>query len=662
MVLLARRALQEHFASKRREGADNEGIELGSQVAVLSGRHFPLFSAGDQGEVVRLDQEALNCDVLFEGATQPVPVALRHLRIVQPPLDSKHQVTDCNQSSTKVQSTNCSASCSVGSTAYSNQRNSLRGCEPDEWEEGCPRGVRGAPSSAGGGAHGSTASSSMTDLAGFQMVFGESPASKGESVMISVSDTLAWQSTLEEGPEASTSSPANKQVNKNKTHRDDRKILEGGASPEVFTFAGSNTFDGFGDAAAVSAALVADVVGADGRLVRVETLEARIQQLLEKHRAETEELKSQLEKATTLGRQQQERVAALEQQMRNMRGTGPTASTGSMVLRPTSVVASEMSALATAPVGSSLAVSNSMLPIATDGHSSGTGTPARSCCDPSDSLGRSRPLQSTTRLASSASSGALATRPSSPRLHLSATSSHVGAGGSVSPRLANTPSSCTVLGPSVTLPVEPAALGIPSGSSRRALSASTTPTRWACQSVPAHTTTSPRPALFLIARPNGATQQQQNTPRQQSLTPPGGATPITPLAFMPGCRQGAQQQQQQQWQQEDKPAPSEVKCGTSSGGTLSPSRSGVGGGMLNSPAAQPQFVKPVTARVLPVGSSASVHVQASATGSLLAPTNRSPAAVAAAAAAAATASQGGGATTLTAGLSMAPSFGRIERM
>merc|ERR1719507_970753 len=165
MVLLARRALQERFASKQREGTAGEGIELGSQVAVLSGRHFPLFSAGDQGEVVRLDQEALNCDVLFEGATQPVPVALRHLRLVQPPLDSKFQVADGNESGARVQSSSCSASCSVGSTTCSNQRNSLRGCEPDEWEEGRPQRACGALSSARSGAHGSTASSSMTDLA-----------------------------------------------------------------------------------------------------------------------------------------------------------------------------------------------------------------------------------------------------------------------------------------------------------------------------------------------------------------------------------------------------------------------------------------------------------------------------------------------------------------
>jgi len=660
MVLLARRALQERFASKQREGTAGEGIELGSQVAVLSGRHFPLFSAGDQGEVVRLDQEALNCDVLFEGATQPVPVALRHLRLVQLTLDNKYQVIEGNENGVRVQSSSCSANCTVGcgSTTCSNQRNSLRGCEPDEWEEGRPQGVRGAFSSAGGGVHGSTASSSMTDLAASPMVFGESPASKGESVMISVSDTLAWQSTLEEGPDASASSPPRKRVTKNKSN-------QGGGSAEVFTFAGSGTFDGFGNAAAISAALVADVADADGRLVRVETLEARIRQLLERHRVETEALKNQLEKATTFGRQQQERVAALEQHIRKMQSTEPTTSTASTVIRPASAVASAMPASVTAPAGSSLTVSTSMLPIATEGNSSGAGTPARSCCDPSDSFGSTRPVRTTTTLASSASSGALASRPASARLHLSATPSQVVVGGSASPRLASSPSSCTVLGPSVTpphpsplsMPSEPVALGFPGsgisprGSSRRALSASATPTRWACQSVPTHTTAAPRPALFLIARPNGAMQQQQNTPRQHPHTPPGGATPVTPLAFVPGGHPGAQQQQPQ----EDVPTFSQVHCGTSSGGALSPSRSGAGAGMLTSLAAPTQIVAPGTARVLPVGSSGSVHARTSATGSMLAPANRNPAAAAAA-------SQGGGATTLTGGLSMVPSFGTLERV
>jgi len=651
MVLLARQALQEHFASKQREDADGEGIVLGSKVAVLGGRHFPLFSAGDQGEVVRLDQEALNCDVLFEGARQSVPVALRHLRLVQLPLDSKHQVSDGIENSARVQSTSCSATCSVGSTAYSNQRNSLRGCEPAGWEEGCPQGVRGALRSAGGGAPGSTASSSMTDLASSQMGFGESPASKGGSVTISVSDTLAWQPTSEEGPEASASSAPSKRVSKNMTNQADRLAPEGGACAEVFTFSGSNTFNGFGNAAAVSAALVAAVADADGRLVRVEKLEAHIRQLLERHHAETNRLKSQLEKATTFGRQQQERVAALEQHIRNMQSTEPTTSTVSMVLRPTSAVASTIPVPTTAQVASLLTLSSSMLLTATEGNNSGAGTPAHSCCDPSGSFGSSTPRRTAKMLASSASSGAVAPRPASVRLHLSATPSQAVDGASVSPRLANSPSNCTVSRSSLTpphpsprlrVPVEHVASGLPScgispgGSSRRALSASATPTRWTCQSVPAHTTAASQPALFLIARPNGEQlqqqqqqQQQQQHQQQQPYTPTGSSTAATPLAFAPGCRPGAW------WQQLQEETHTQVTCATSSGVTLSPSRSGAGANtsMLTAPAAPTQFIAPGVAPVPPVGSAGCVHAPASATGIMLAPTNHSPVALSATAAA-----------------------------
>uniref|UniRef100_A0A7S1AN80 Uncharacterized protein n=1 Tax=Noctiluca scintillans TaxID=2966 RepID=A0A7S1AN80_NOCSC len=75
MVLLARCA-QERFAKH-----ESEGIESGRRVSVLSGRQFPLFGAGDTGVVLRVDKEALNCDVLFDGGVQPIPVALRHLKL-----------------------------------------------------------------------------------------------------------------------------------------------------------------------------------------------------------------------------------------------------------------------------------------------------------------------------------------------------------------------------------------------------------------------------------------------------------------------------------------------------------------------------------------------------------------------------------------------------
>lgn len=69
----------------RRRGSDETApggeIEAGSRVVVLQGRNFPSFGAGDQGRVIRVDKEALNCEVLFDGGSHPLPVALRHLRL-----------------------------------------------------------------------------------------------------------------------------------------------------------------------------------------------------------------------------------------------------------------------------------------------------------------------------------------------------------------------------------------------------------------------------------------------------------------------------------------------------------------------------------------------------------------------------------------------------
>eukprot|EP00931_Biecheleriopsis_adriatica_P069879 TRINITY_DN43699_c0_g1_i1.p1 TRINITY_DN43699_c0_g1~~TRINITY_DN43699_c0_g1_i1.p1 ORF type:complete len:509 (-),score=73.37 TRINITY_DN43699_c0_g1_i1:72-1559(-) len=84
MVLLARRVMQERALSRSREATSGEGIDKGSRVAVLNGRHFPSFSGGDQGQVIRVDHDAMNCDVLFDGRAQAIPVALRHLRLVRP--------------------------------------------------------------------------------------------------------------------------------------------------------------------------------------------------------------------------------------------------------------------------------------------------------------------------------------------------------------------------------------------------------------------------------------------------------------------------------------------------------------------------------------------------------------------------------------------------
>mmetsp|Transcript_51846 Transcript_51846/g.116916 ORF Transcript_51846/g.116916 Transcript_51846/m.116916 type:complete len:495 (+) Transcript_51846:39-1523(+) len=64
---------------------DRLEVTPGCRVEVLSGRHFPAFGAGDEGVVLRVDNEAQNCEVLFTGKSHGVPVALRHLRVVSRP-------------------------------------------------------------------------------------------------------------------------------------------------------------------------------------------------------------------------------------------------------------------------------------------------------------------------------------------------------------------------------------------------------------------------------------------------------------------------------------------------------------------------------------------------------------------------------------------------
>jgi len=125
MVLLARRALQERFTTKGRDADGGQGIEAGCRVAVLGGRQFPLFSAGDTGEVVRVDREALNCDVHFEGASHPVPVALRHLKLVAP-------ASALNASATMAAALRSSS----GSPSRPSLASSVRWRrEDDEWED-----------------------------------------------------------------------------------------------------------------------------------------------------------------------------------------------------------------------------------------------------------------------------------------------------------------------------------------------------------------------------------------------------------------------------------------------------------------------------------------------------------------------------------------------
>ncbi|CAE8588538.1 unnamed protein product, partial [Polarella glacialis] len=62
-------------------------IAQGCRVEVLPGRQFPSFAAGDVGTVKRVDEEARTCDVLFDtrAVMGPVPVALRHLFVIEAP-------------------------------------------------------------------------------------------------------------------------------------------------------------------------------------------------------------------------------------------------------------------------------------------------------------------------------------------------------------------------------------------------------------------------------------------------------------------------------------------------------------------------------------------------------------------------------------------------
>eukprot|EP00930_Biecheleria_cincta_P053187 TRINITY_DN3856_c0_g1_i1.p1 TRINITY_DN3856_c0_g1~~TRINITY_DN3856_c0_g1_i1.p1 ORF type:complete len:569 (-),score=106.49 TRINITY_DN3856_c0_g1_i1:213-1919(-) len=66
-------------------GSSNSQVTEGCRVAVLNGRHFPAFGAGDEGVVTKLTAESQNCEVRFDGRPKPVPVALRHLRVISPP-------------------------------------------------------------------------------------------------------------------------------------------------------------------------------------------------------------------------------------------------------------------------------------------------------------------------------------------------------------------------------------------------------------------------------------------------------------------------------------------------------------------------------------------------------------------------------------------------
>jgi len=90
MVLLTRGRSQDQPAVGRRTSE----ICAGCRVVVLNGRHFPSFSAGDEGVVLSVDQEAHNCFVRFKGNDTSVPVALRHLRAMSQPVEEEGKVEE----------------------------------------------------------------------------------------------------------------------------------------------------------------------------------------------------------------------------------------------------------------------------------------------------------------------------------------------------------------------------------------------------------------------------------------------------------------------------------------------------------------------------------------------------------------------------------------
>jgi len=89
MVLLRRSRSQERSDKNCDAKGDQEIVE-GCHVVVLQGRHFPAFGAGDEGVVLRVDEEAQNCHVHFRGKAHAVQVALRHIRFISHARDESH--------------------------------------------------------------------------------------------------------------------------------------------------------------------------------------------------------------------------------------------------------------------------------------------------------------------------------------------------------------------------------------------------------------------------------------------------------------------------------------------------------------------------------------------------------------------------------------------
>lgn len=281
MVLMARRALQERFASKNRDSAiGGEGIEVNSKVSVLSGRQFPNFSSGDTGRVVRIDHEALNCDVMFEGTFKAVSVALRHLKL------ANTEPGACSNRPGPFRSASCSATGSrIGSPSL-RAENTRRGSPRRFDREDFGNGVETSPrckscGSSGVDWLGNPCSSCKASRS--------ASAERRSNTLLQRNGTYGAAIRLGE---------ADRRV------PDDNVLEIGGAQETV-------------DLAATIAAESHNASSQEGRM-HFDILETRLQLLTERHLAEIELLKRQLETAVGFGRKQQARVLMLEEHIRKM--------------------------------------------------------------------------------------------------------------------------------------------------------------------------------------------------------------------------------------------------------------------------------------------------------------------------------------------------------
>eukprot|EP00404_Azadinium_spinosum_P057734 CAMPEP_0180726514 /NCGR_PEP_ID=MMETSP1038_2-20121128/18597_1 /TAXON_ID=632150 /ORGANISM="Azadinium spinosum, Strain 3D9" /LENGTH=556 /DNA_ID=CAMNT_0022759153 /DNA_START=9 /DNA_END=1679 /DNA_ORIENTATION=+ len=512
MPLLARRALQERFASKHQEGAGGEGIEVGTTVCVLGGRNFPLFTAGDRGEVTRVDQEALNCEVLFEGTTQPVPVALRHLKAVSRN-GAQRRPGSCSVSSRspsrrtsppslrggrELQATKA-AEADGGSVATP-----LIGCAQRSVEEAAPAGTAcsngaPAPNHFGCARSPSVPGQFLADSSMIMMVAGnETPDSRRQERLSSPQDKQ-WLAL----------GRLERRLAACEVALDVRE--EPGHSAGDTTDGASFACDGCLDTTGFAPAPMPTSSDATWPR-RFEAFEARIEALEGRHRAELAALRGKLEEALAYGRQQEARAQALERQLLGPRVLGVSEGGSCVATHPAEVAAPPVPVAATVlpqcPSGSSLNAP------------SGRGDTAGGY-----SCGGSLRRLPGVAYASMTSSGALSARLHSvPDLSASASQQAAGLqgtqatargsslGASVRPgRPIGITSSCSAVapaGPAVAprFVTEVAnSVSATCGSAQRALSASASPGLSAVrrQSSAPGLTPGPRPALFLVARPGG---------------------------------------------------------------------------------------------------------------------------------------------------------------